>query len=217
MALTAEQQSAAKAAEPRVFVSAGAGTGKTLVLVSRYLELVLERGVPPESIAAITFTRKAAGELRARIRAGVIAAERPDLLQAIDRSPLGTIDSLCVRLLRSYGLFSGIHPSGRVLEESEARVLLDDALAQAVRDLVARAAERELDLVARHGKEIEEAARGSALRQQKGACGMRSTAWSALWLILAFPSPPLCRTTRRHVCVASGLTGVSPILPPLSR
>ena len=60
-----DEQLAAVDAEGSVFVSAGAGTGKTSVLVERYVRAVCDRGVDPDSILVITYTRKAAGELMA--------------------------------------------------------------------------------------------------------------------------------------------------------
>ena len=58
-----EQQAAAIAARGQVFVSAGAGTGKTTVLVERFVEAVCERGLDVESMLVITYTERAAGEL----------------------------------------------------------------------------------------------------------------------------------------------------------
>src|SRR5262249_16931379 len=74
-----DEQFAAVDAEGSVFVSAGAGTGKTSVLVERYLRAVCDRGIDVESILVITYTRKAAGELRGRIRSGLRERGRPDL------------------------------------------------------------------------------------------------------------------------------------------
>src|SRR4029079_16078292 len=74
-----EQQLAAVEARGEVFVSAGAGTGKTTVLVERFVRAVSDEGLDVESVLVITYTRKAAGELRSRIRAALIARGRPDL------------------------------------------------------------------------------------------------------------------------------------------
>ena len=63
------EQAAAIAARGDVFVSAGAGTGKTSVLVERFVRAVCDDGVDVESILVITYTERAAGELKARIRA----------------------------------------------------------------------------------------------------------------------------------------------------
>ena len=64
----AEQQAAIEA-RGEVFVSAGAGTGKTAVLVQRFVDHVCDEGLDVESVLVITYTRKAAAELRSRIRA----------------------------------------------------------------------------------------------------------------------------------------------------
>ena len=65
------EQLAAVEAGGEVFVSAGAGTGKTAVLVERVVRGVTERGLDVDSILVITYTRRAAGELRTRIRAAL--------------------------------------------------------------------------------------------------------------------------------------------------
>ena len=71
-----EQQLAAVEARGEVFVSAGAGTGKTSVLVERFVRAVCDDGLDVDSVLVITYTRKAAGELRARIRAALVERGR---------------------------------------------------------------------------------------------------------------------------------------------
>ena len=73
---TPEQAAAIGAAGRDVLVEAGAGTGKTGVMVDRYCRLVCEEGVSPDAVLAFTFTDKAAAELRERIRAELRAARR---------------------------------------------------------------------------------------------------------------------------------------------
>ena len=73
-----DEQLAAVEAGGTVFVSAGAGTGKTSVLVKRYVRAVCERGLDVDSILVITYTRKAAGELRTRIRSALVERGRHD-------------------------------------------------------------------------------------------------------------------------------------------
>ena len=72
------EQRAAIDARGHVFVSAGAGTGKTLVLVERFANAVCEEGLDVESVLVITYTERAAGELRARIRDGDITHDPKD-------------------------------------------------------------------------------------------------------------------------------------------
>src|SRR2546430_13601152 len=101
MKLNPEQQRAIDA-RGLVFVSAGAGTGKTMVLVERFARAVCDEGVDVESILVITYTEKAAGELRSRIRARLVDAGRPDLARQLDGAWVSTIHGFCHRLLGSH-------------------------------------------------------------------------------------------------------------------
>ena len=115
-----------------MFVSAGAGTGKTKVLVERFARAVCDEGVDVESILVITYTEKAAGELRSRIRAGLIERGRPDLARELDGAWISTIHGFCHRLLRSHPFAAGVDPRFRVLDESQGRVLRGEAFAAAL-------------------------------------------------------------------------------------
>jgi ATP-dependent helicase/nuclease subunit A len=129
--LNAEQQRAVDA-RGLVFVSAGAGTGKTKVLVERFARAVCDEGVDVESILVITYTEKAAGELRARIRARLVERARSDLARALDGAWISTIHGFCHRLLRSHPFAAGVDPRFRVLDESQGRVLRGEAFAAAL-------------------------------------------------------------------------------------
>src|SRR3954447_188565 len=93
-----EQQRAAVAATGEVFVSAGAGTGKTAGLVQRFVRGVCDRGLDVDSVLVITYTRRAAGELRTRIRAALAERGRNDLARELDRAWISTIHGFCLRL-----------------------------------------------------------------------------------------------------------------------
>src|ERR671936_2266982 len=121
------QQRAAVDASGEVFVSAGAGTGKTMVLVERFARAVCEDGVDVESILVITYTEKAAGELRSRIRARLVDAGRADLARRLDGAWISTIHGLCHRLLRSHPFAAGVDPRFRLLHERQGRVLRSEA------------------------------------------------------------------------------------------
>jgi ATP-dependent helicase/nuclease subunit A len=132
-----------------VVVTAGAGTGKTRTLVARYLSLLAER-LPLRSLAAITFTKKAAREMRNRVREEMrVYLERADLLTeerdrwqnlytALDAARIGTIHSLCAEILRAHPAEAGVDPRFEVLEEGQTNILrrraLDEALAWAADD-----------------------------------------------------------------------------------
>ena len=91
----------------RVFVSAGAGTGKTSVLVERFVRAVCDQGVDVDSILVITYTKRAAGELRARIRARAPRRGRADLARGLDGAWISTIHGFCNRLLKTYPFEAG--------------------------------------------------------------------------------------------------------------
>ncbi|MDQ3070692.1 MAG: UvrD-helicase domain-containing protein [Acidobacteriota bacterium] len=117
-----------------VVLEASAGTGKTRVLVDRYLNL-LRAGVEPQRILAITFTRKAATEMRERILRSV--QQDPALWTAL-RDRLGevaitTIDAFCLALLREFPLEAGLDPAFDVADETEVPRLIDEALDSTMR------------------------------------------------------------------------------------
>jgi ATP-dependent helicase/nuclease subunit A len=144
-----EQQPAVLARGRDVVVTAGAGTGKTRTLVARYLSLLAE-GTPLRSIVAITFTRKAAREMRNRIReelqrylasASLSLEERrywDEIYSLLDAARIGTIHNLCTEMLRAHPAEMGLDPRFDVLEEGLAGVLvresIDEALAWAMDD-----------------------------------------------------------------------------------
>ncbi|MGB8004802.1 MAG: UvrD-helicase domain-containing protein, partial [Gaiellaceae bacterium] len=145
------QQERAVGARGLVFVSAGAGTGKTKVLVERFARAVCDEGVDVESILVITYTEKAAGELRSRIRAGLVERGRPDLARELDGAWISTIHGFCHRLLRSHPFAAGVDPRFRVLDESQGRVLRSEAFAAALTSFCATDDPDRLRLLAVYG------------------------------------------------------------------
>jgi ATP-dependent helicase/nuclease subunit A len=145
------EQRAAVDARGLVFVSAGAGTGKTRVLVERFARAVCEEGVDVESVLVITYTEKAAGELRTRIRAGLVERGRPDLARALDGAWISTIHGFCHRLLRSHPFAAGVDPRFRVLDESQGRVLRGEAFEAALTQFCAGDDPARLRLLAVYG------------------------------------------------------------------
>jgi ATP-dependent helicase/nuclease subunit A len=115
-----------------VFVSAGAGTGKTTVLVERFVNAVCKRGLSLDSVLVITYTERAAGELRSRIRERLAELGRQDLAREIDRAWISTIHGFCSRLLRTHPFEAGLDPHFRILDESQGRVLRSEAFTEAL-------------------------------------------------------------------------------------
>jgi DNA helicase II / ATP-dependent DNA helicase PcrA len=121
-ALDPSQRRATAAATPALVV-AGPGTGKTSTLVGRVAYLANERGVAPASILALTFSNKAAREMRERL-AALLAGREGDGTPAV-----GTIHAFCGDLLRRYGPLVGLRPDYRLMTEAEGYLLLREITA----------------------------------------------------------------------------------------
>jgi ATP-dependent helicase/nuclease subunit A len=147
------QQLAAVEASGEVFVSAGAGTGKTAVLVERVVRAVCDRGLDVDSILVITYTRRAAGELRTRIRAAFAERGRHDLARELDGAWISTIHGFCARLLRAYPLAAGLDPRFRELDEAQAAVLRSEAFGEALAEFCAGDDPQRLELLATYGSD----------------------------------------------------------------
>ncbi|HEX5763080.1 MAG TPA: UvrD-helicase domain-containing protein [Solirubrobacterales bacterium] len=132
------EQAAAIGRRGDLLIEAGAGTGKTGVMVERYCRLVCDEEVAPDAVLAFTFTDKAATELRQRIRAALLAraatgSERAaQLAEGIGGAWVTTIHGFCNRLLAGHPVAAGIDPGFRVLDAAEservAREAFDEAL-----------------------------------------------------------------------------------------
>ena len=146
-----EQQRAAVEATGEVFVSAGAGTGKTAVLVERFVRAVCDRGLDVDSILVITYTRRAAGELRTRIRAALAERGRPDLARELDGAWISTIHGFCLRLLKAYPFAAGLDPRFRELDDAQGAVLRSEAFRQALDEFCSDGDADRLRLLATYG------------------------------------------------------------------
>lgn len=113
---TEAQAKAIEGIDAPMAVDAAAGSGKTAVLIERILRIVGQDWARLSEILAITFTEKAAGEFRAKLRPHVPPAERFRL----DAAWIGTFHSFCARLIRRFGPAIGLDPSFRMLDENAA-------------------------------------------------------------------------------------------------
>ncbi len=146
-----EQQRAAVEARGHVVVSAGAGTGKTSVLVERFVRAVCDDGLDVGSILVITYTKRAAGELRSRIRARLVELGRNDLARELDGAWVSTIHGFCNRLLKAYPLAAGLDPRFRELDEAQGLVLRGEAFESALAEFCSEARPERLRLLATYG------------------------------------------------------------------
>jgi len=140
---SAEQLPAVETVDRDVVLTAGAGTGKTRTLVARILHL-LATGVPTRAIVAVTFTVKAAREMRNRLRQeigdylatpGLDAAETErwsDIYAELDAARIGTIHSLCGEILRAHPAEANVDPAFPVLEEAAGVQLRAEAIGEAL-------------------------------------------------------------------------------------
>ena len=124
-----------------VVLEASAGTGKTRVLVERYVNL-LRAGIEPDNILAITFTRKAAAEMRQRIVERLKEASRlsefdaarwRDLKERLGDIAVSTIDAFCLQLLREFPLEADVDPGFDLADNTEVPRLVGESLDQALR------------------------------------------------------------------------------------
>ena len=143
MSETSDARAREHAVDPsrNVVLEASAGTGKTRVLVERYVNL-LRAGVEPDHILAITFTRKAAAEMRERIVDRLREAARlsqfdagrwRELKERLGEIAISTIDAFCLSLLREFPLEADVDPGFDLADATEVPRLIGEALDQALR------------------------------------------------------------------------------------
>ncbi|QDY89063.1 hypothetical protein E7Y32_01625 [Arthrobacter sp. UKPF54-2] len=99
-------------------ITASAGTGKTYSLMGE-IAREINSGTKPSQILATTFTKKAAAELIDRVQAELFGQERPDAARQMSVSMVGTVNSVCSRLLQEYAVDAGLSPALQVIAEDE--------------------------------------------------------------------------------------------------
>lgn len=122
MAATERQGEAIRTHDRSMVVTAGAGTGKTYVLVQKYIDLLRTRGVTVPQILALTFTDKAAAEMKERIRRELLHQEGPQWEKAAEDfmiAPVQTFHSFCAQVLREFPIEAGLEPGFSVLDEQQ--------------------------------------------------------------------------------------------------
>ena len=142
---TPEQALAINTIKSNVSLLAGAGSGKTYVLMKRFVQILrADVSVNPTNIVAITFTRKAADEIKGRVRQAVsecVEQAQTDLerlrwqehLQKVESAPISTIHSLCSRILRDNPVETQLDPEFTILEDFEAQDFFKETLQQYLR------------------------------------------------------------------------------------
>jgi len=138
MDLSEAQRLAVETVGKNVCISAGAGSGKTRVLVERFLHLVTGHGLSPREILAITFTEKAANEMKRRIVERLGEQKLEEARREVENAAIGTIHAFSARLLREHPLEARVDPSFTILESAQAQLLqervLDELIESQVKD-----------------------------------------------------------------------------------
>ena len=132
------------------FISAGAGSGKTWRLTEELERLLVEDAIDPARIIGTTFTVKAAAELRDRVRERLIASGRFALAEQSGGALIGTVHSVCERVLRRFAFELGLSPRLDIASVEDSERLFDQALddvldPKRIRGMNARGARLELD------------------------------------------------------------------------
>src|SRR5215510_1487200 len=144
--LKPEQKIAAHTLDRHMSVTAGPGAGKTFVLVERYLEILRARKAAVENIVAITFTNRAANEMRQRVRDRIdgLLRDLPDQerqtwlrhKRTLEGAVITTIHGLCSRLLHEFPVEANIDPQFVLLDEHQAAMLLESVVEETVADAI---------------------------------------------------------------------------------
>jgi ATP-dependent exoDNAse (exonuclease V) beta subunit len=154
LTLTAEQQEAVRRRSEPILLSAAAGSGKTSVLVERFVQAVREDGLAPAAVLAITFTERAAGELRSRVRARLLELGDREAARDTETAFIGTFHGFCARLLRAHPLPAGLDPEFEILDAGQSARLRERAFEDSLVEFLAGGDAGAVDLLAAYGVDI---------------------------------------------------------------
>ncbi len=149
--LTDEQRAAVGERDRAILLSAAAGSGKTSVLVERFVQAVCEDGIAPAAVLAITFTERAAGELRSRVRERLLELGEREAARDTEAAFIGTFHGFCARLLRAHPLPAGLDPDFAILDAPRSRWLRRRAYEDALAEFITGGGEEAVDLLAAYG------------------------------------------------------------------
>ena len=133
--LSEEQKKVVDCTEPKFSVRASAGAGKTKVLVDRFIRLVTELNYQPDEILTITFTKKAAVEMKKRIVDALLEKNLFEAAQIAETGPIQTIHGFCERVLRENSVQAGIDPKFEILSETQSFEFLENSIEKTLEEL----------------------------------------------------------------------------------
>jgi len=144
--LLPEQAAAAYEIKNHVSVTAGPGSGKTTVLVERYLHILRQHKLSIDQIVAITFTNRAANEMRERLRSelnSILRSAEPterrhwlSYKRTLDGAVITTIHGFCARLLKEFPIEARVDPQFLLLDEHRAAMLLDATVEEVLSEFI---------------------------------------------------------------------------------
>jgi ATP-dependent exoDNAse (exonuclease V) beta subunit len=118
------------------FYNAGAGSGKTHTLSEELADFIVEQNGSPSQVILTTFTIKAAEELKERVRKALLQKGETAKAAEMSNALIGTVNSICSRLVEKYALEEGLSPELRVLDEISAKIFFDEFVNNSVDDVV---------------------------------------------------------------------------------
>lgn len=176
--LKPEQKIAAHTLDHHLSVTAGPGAGKTFVLVERYLEILRTKKVSVDNIVAITFTNRAANEMRQRVRERIdallratSASERQTWLRhkrALEGAVITTIHGFCSRLLHEFPIEANIDPQFMLLDEHQAAMLLEEVVEESLTEAIHHGNEKIIQLAQGAGRAALASALAELHRKYRG-------------------------------------------------
>ncbi|HVS20882.1 MAG TPA: UvrD-helicase domain-containing protein, partial [Pyrinomonadaceae bacterium] len=176
--LKPDQAAAAHTLDRHVSVTAGPGAGKTFVLVERYLEILRTQEASVDNIVAITFTNRAANEMRDRVRKEIDKLlrasngdERKRWLRhkrALEAAVITTIHGFCSRLLHEFPVEANIDPQFILLDEHQAAMMLEAVVEETLTEAIQRGNEKIVQMVQGVGRSALAAALAELHRKYRG-------------------------------------------------
>src|SRR5688572_1342070 len=144
--LLPEQAAAAYEIRKHISVTAGPGSGKTMVLVERYVHILREHSLSIDQIVAITFTNRAANEMHERLRSELnqmlrIANEEErrrwlNYKRTLDGAVITTIHGFCARMLREFPIEARVDPQFLLLDEHRAAMMLESIVEEVLSEFI---------------------------------------------------------------------------------
>ncbi len=141
MTLTEVQKKAVQTLGKNILVSAGAGTGKTRVLVERILYLLRTQKATITELLVLTFTEKAANEIKTRLSAGFRKISLVGPRRDLEKAAISTFHGFASRLLKEHPIEAGVDPDFRVIETEQSELLKEEAMREMITKIYAEKSE----------------------------------------------------------------------------